>query len=445
MEEYALNDRGPGVQLLQLGLARAGYSPGAVDGIFGPKTEAALRQFQKAAGLPVTGKSDRATWQALMPWLLGSLIVTLTADDTLWRLSQRYDTSVAAIRTANPELDPNDLHAGQSVVVPLGFAVVPTEIAFTSQVLELCITGLLLRYPFLQAGAIGSSVMGKPLRLITIGEGKTEVFYNASHHANEWITTPVLMTFLEEYAMALMTDGTLLDYRARELYREVTLSLVPMVNPDGVDLVTGLLDSGPYYVQAKKWSADYPDIPFPNGWKANLAGVDLNLQYPARWEEARRIKESMGFVSPAPRDYVGTAPLTQPESLAVYTFTLQNDFRLTLSYHAQGKLIYWKFLDYLPPHSYEIALAMGEVSGYSVEETPTVSGYAGYKDWFIQNYNLPGYTIEVGQGVSPLPLSQFDEIYADNLGILVLGMALTLNPPAEKKTSPEPTPQEPPM
>ena len=32
-------------------------------------------------------------------------------------------------------------------------------------------------------------------------------------------------------------------------------------------------------------------------------------------------------------------------------------------------------------------------------------GFAGYKDWFIQYYDRPGYTIEVGLGQSPLPLT----------------------------------------
>ena len=67
-----------------------------------------------------------------------------------------------------------------------------------------------------------------------------------------------------------------------------------------------------------------------------------------------------------------------------------------------------------------------------------MSGYAGYKDWFIQTYDRPGYTIEVGQGVSPLPLSQFDEVYADNLGILVLGLALAGQPEIEPAEEPLP-------
>lgn len=58
-----------------------------------------------------------------------------------------------------------------------------------------------------------------------------------------------------------------------------------------------------------------------------------------------------------------------------------------------------------------------------MEETPTESGYAGYKDWFIQEYDRPGYTIEVGRGVNPLPMEQFEQIYEDNYYILVGGMS----------------------
>ena len=195
-----------------------------------------------------------------------------------------------------------------------------------------------------------------------------------------------------------------------------------MVNPDGVDLVTGILSSGGYYNRARQIANAYPQVPLPNGWKSNISGIDLNLQYPANWEEAKRIKYEQGFTSPAPRDFVGTAPLVAPESFAVYNFTRAHNFLLTLSYHSQGEIIYWKYLDYEPARSREIADYFGEVSGYAVEETPYASGFAGYKDWFIETYDRPGYTIEVGVGQSPLPVSQFPKIYSDNLGILVGGM-----------------------
>jgi len=46
-------------------LRRAGYNPGAVDGVPGPQTVAALRQYQTAQGLAVTGLLDEATRKAL--------------------------------------------------------------------------------------------------------------------------------------------------------------------------------------------------------------------------------------------------------------------------------------------------------------------------------------------------------------------------------------------
>ena len=57
-----------------------------------------------------------------------------------------------------------------------------------------------------------------------------------------------------------------------------------------------------------------------------------------------------------------------------------------------------------------------------MEDTPYASGFAGYKDWYIKVFARPGYTIEVGLGENPLPLSQFDSIYERNLGILTLGL-----------------------
>ena len=422
METLRFGSRGAQVEYLQLALQRAGYRDLAVDGIFGARTRDAVRDFQQRNGLFPDGVVGRLTWNRLMPYLKGYTTYTVRRGDTLYKIAQKFGTDLRRILTANPTVDPQNLQIGSVVYVPYDFALVPTNVQYSYILLTLLTEGLAVRYPFLKTGSFGQSVMGKNLVYIRIGTGAKEVFYNAAHHANEWLTTPVLLKFTEDYADAFSQGGSIGGTPANTLFRNYSLYLAPMVDPDGVDLVTGVLSSGGYYNQAVRIAEQYPQVSFPSGWKANIAGVDLNLQYPANWDEAKRIKFEQGFTSPAPRDFVGKAPLVVPESYAVYRFTKSHNFLLTLSYHSQGKLIYWKYLDYEPARSREIADYFGEVSGYSVEETPYASGFAGYKDWFIETYNRPGYTIEVGLGQSPLPVSQFPEIYRANLGILVGGM-----------------------
>lgn len=110
--------------------------------------------------------------------------------------------------------------------------------------------------------------------------------------------------------------------------------------------------------------------------------------------------------------------------MAVYNFTLSHNFRLVIAYHTQGQEIYLNFQNINPPRGYEIGTNFANSSGYLLTEVTYNSSFAGYKDWFIQDYNRPGYTIEAGIGENPLPISQFDEIYQDNIGILILGAVL---------------------
>lgn len=384
-----------------------------------------LSDFQRREGLYVSGQEDVLTMQRLSPYLLGYERYMVKPGDTFYRLARQYNTTVRAILTANPNSDPRRLSVGQYLIIPFGFPVVPTNQPFTSELLALCIQGLTARYPFLSHRVLTTTAYGRPVSLLKIGRGNRSVLYNASHHANEWITTPLLMKFLENYAAAISEGESIGGLDANALFQRTQLYMVPMVDPDGVDLVTGAIAPGSEeYAAAEQIAAYYPFIPFPDGWKANLRGVDLNLNYPAGWEQARENKFALGFTSPAPRDFVGSAPLDQPESAAMVLLTRQVNPRLTLSYHTQGEVIYWKYLDLTPPGAQEIGEQFARLSGYELEDTPYASGFAGYKDWFIQTFNRPGYTVEVGLGTNPLPLTQFDEIYRKNIGILALGLQI---------------------
>lgn len=159
--------------------------------------------------------------------------------------------------------------------------IVKTNINYNSDILSKNVNDLKLAYPFLEIGEIGKSVLGKPLTYIKVGSGNREVFYNGSFHANEWITTPLLMKFIEEYSKAIANNSTIYGYNARSLFDMISLYIVPMVNPDGVDLVTGKIKNMENaYKKAQKIASNFPNIPFPSGWKANINGVDLKTYQP---------------------------------------------------------------------------------------------------------------------------------------------------------------------
>lgn len=115
-------------------------------------------------------------------------------------------------------------------------SIVSTNVSYNSSTLRKNLSLLLRTYPFLNVQTVGNSVLGKPIYVIKLGRGPKKVFYSASIHANEWITTPILMKFIEDYCIAYIRNSNLYSYSVRNLFNSTSIYIMPMVNPDGVGL-----------------------------------------------------------------------------------------------------------------------------------------------------------------------------------------------------------------
>ncbi|MFF2854305.1 M14 family zinc carboxypeptidase [Peribacillus sp. NPDC058002] len=337
--------------------------------------------------------------------------------DSLWAIARSRHLTLDALFLVNPNLNPNALQVGQTISVPLRITwrLIQGNREYDYETMMTDVRRLKTIYPFIKTSPIGDSVLKRDIPEVQIGNGNKRVHYNGSFHANEWITTPVIMTFLNDYLLAITNQADIRGLSVFPFYQQTMLSIVPMVNPDGVELVL----KGPPADESLRrrlveWNNGSEDF---SGWKANINGVDLNDQFPAKWELE---KERNNVTEPGPANYSGEGPLTQPEAIAMSELTRKRDFGKVLAFHTQGEVIYWGFEGLEPPESETIVNEFARVSGY--EPVKSANSYAGYKDWFIQDWRRPGFTVELGKGTNPLPISQFDEIYQKSLGIFLAGL-----------------------
>ncbi|MBU3185744.1 M14 family metallopeptidase [Clostridium estertheticum] len=423
MQTLKIGSKGTVVSEIQALLNKLGYVVGEVDGIYGPKTAGAVKKFQKYFGLLPTGDVDDDTYKLMNRFLLGYDTYRIKSGDTLYLIAKRYYTPLESIITANPQINANRLRVGDVIIVPYSLDVVYTNVDYTYEIMKKDLEGLKARYPFIEVESAGRSELGKELYYVKLGNGPNKVFYNGAHHGIEWITSVLLMKFIENFAKAYAMGQDMEGYNVRDIFKKSTIYVMPMVNPDGVDLVlNGLEKSNPYYNDLIKWNNGSLD--FSENWSANIRGVDLNHNYDAMWQESKNAEASYGIYGPGPTRYSGTSPESESESKAVANLTRTNNFRLVIAYHTQGELIYWNFQNLASSEAKAIAIIFSQLSGYNLGETTGITSYAGYKDWFIGKFRRPGYTIEVGLGKNPLPISQFNKIYSDNIKVLLEGATI---------------------
>lgn len=265
--------------------------------------------------------------------------------------------------------------------------------------------------------SIGKSVLGRKICAASIGDLTNATLYIGAIHSQESLTTTVLMKFLEE----IITSKEMFGVNIDDVFAKRGLIVVPMVNPDGVELALGgLKQAGPYAQKVKQIMKDNPD----KIWQANIRGVDLNHNFDAGFETLQEMEKSAGILGPAPTQYGGAFPNSEPESSALVKLTKKFDVQKVFAFHSQGEEIYYSYGENTPPSSERMAQALGASSGYTVLSPSGLASHGGFKDWFIDKMHRPGFTIEIGKGKNPLPISDFESVYKKINEMLLIGFLL---------------------
>ena len=224
-------------------------------------------------------------------------------------------------------------------------------------------------------GIIGLSEQSRPIYFYGVERSDyPKIIIQSAIHAREYITAYLTLKQLK------ITDKFLQDG---------SVYFVPILNPDGVNIA---LKENPRY-------------------KANARGVDLNVNFDARWgtgEKNIRQKSSENFI--------GEYPFSERETRAIRDFTLSIKPNLTISYHAKGEEIYYEFFqsDFNKERDEILAKMIAKSTGYTVKSTLNSAG--GYKDWCIEKLKIPALTIEVGNDnlMHPIQKKYLRKIFKQN-------------------------------
>lgn len=284
---------------------------------------------------------------------------------------------------------------------------------YSYNVMQRDIERLAKEYPDLVSyESLGQTAYGRQLWAVKLGRGESVLFLNGSHHAREWMTSSLLMKMIDTYAQTYYSNGKIADYNVRSLLDEVSIWIVPMVNPDGVTLSQQGTAGLPANLAKMLRQFNGNSTNFTR-WKANMQGIDLNRQYPAKWNTIQN-----AALYPSYQNYKGKKPAQAAEVQLMMDFTHKIDPEVTISYHSSGEIIFWHFntLSSNLSRDKSMARAIGYMTGYSLVNPEKNPSGGGYKDWFIQEFGRPGFTIEIANyaGESSVPLRQFNTIWSEN-------------------------------
>ena len=278
-------------------------------------------------------------------------------------------------------------------------------------------------HPHITHEVIGYSILGRPIDMVKLGYGKSASLFVGAHHGAESITSLLLMKFMEDILENERTPSRrLIEFDLGNILTRRSIYVVPMLNPDGVAIRhIGADAAGDLKKRALAMNGDRNF----SLWQANARGVDLNHNYDAEFEKCKKAEWDLGIFSGGPTRYGGEYPESEPETraLADLTRNLSQNLRIALALHTQGEEIYWDFNGNAPKDAQMLAKRFAELSGYTVAKPPKEASYGGYKDFVIQKFGIPAFTIECGSGKNPLPSTDFYSIYDKVLPILLTASA----------------------
>ena len=247
----------------------------------------------------------------------------------------------------------------------------------------------------------GYSLLSQPIYGAHVGSySGRQIIVQCGIHAREYITSLLGVELTKHLSGQTFGGGAYFLFNA---------------NPDGVRLVLDGVGFIPCLSQREFLLSVNGQEDFSQ-FKANAHAVDLNTNFDAKWGGG-----AQNVRCPAPGNFIGYYPMSEREVNVLADFTKRISPYATISYHTKGEVIYYGFegqKENSLVRDEAIAYRLSAVTGYAPIKTENSTG--GYKDWCIEKFDIPAFTIEVGLNFAPHPLGEeyLPQIVEQNKNVL---------------------------
>ncbi len=253
---------------------------------------------------------------------------------------------------------------------------------------------------------IGESAFHKlPIKAIQISdlplqnEDEPSVFFTATHHANEPLGVEICL-----YIVDYLCRNYLSDQEVKNWIDNLEIWLVPVVNPDGYQLIFN--DQSRFI-----WRKNLRDNNNDGKFTPAIDGVDLNRNYDYHWAiEGDRFLHSSY--------YPGPFPFSEPETQAIRNLAERERFVIHLDFHSAGEMILYPFSN---PQDEKVIATAKEIarniekrsSGdyYSIAPLNDNAGQCSL--WMYNELGVLSFIVETGDSYFPTS-EEIDQIVEQN-------------------------------
>ncbi|MDO8569247.1 MAG: M14 family zinc carboxypeptidase [bacterium] len=217
---------------------------------------------------------------------------------------------------------------------------------------------------------IGMSVEGREIDAYTYGDGEAHLaFVGGIHGGYEWNSVILAYKFMDY-----------LDENPKVIPENLTVTIIPSANPDGVYKVVG--KEGRFAIADV--ATNRPTAP----GRFNAHTVDLNRNFDCKWQPKSMWRENI--VS------AGTKPFSEPEALAIRNFVLENKPDSVVFWHSQSGAVYASQCESgILPETLNIMNVYSRASGYRA--VPSFDSYetSGDAEGWLAAIGIPAITVEL--------------------------------------------------